>query len=69
MAGHTFSRIQGELHPENRHVKDNIRKQFQVLPNLGFPARNTRNENPRPFSNGSTVAVTSSTGYRTVASP
>jgi hypothetical protein len=34
----------------------------------GFPARNTRNVNPRPFSNGSTVAVTSSTGYRTVAS-
>jgi hypothetical protein len=30
---------------------------------LGFPARNTRNEKPRPFSNGSTVAVTSSTGY------
>ncbi|HEX7470780.1 MAG TPA: hypothetical protein VF437_08630 [Verrucomicrobiae bacterium] len=35
----------------------------------GFPARSTRSENPRPFSNGSTVAVTSSTGYRTVASP
>ena len=35
----------------------------------GFPARSTRNENPRPFSKGSTVAVTSSTGYRTVASP
>jgi hypothetical protein len=29
---------------------------------LGLPARNTRNEKPRPFSNGSTVAVTSSTG-------
>ena len=28
----------------------------------GFPARRTRNEKPRPFSNGSTVAVTSSTG-------
>jgi hypothetical protein len=32
------------------------------------PARSTRNENPRPFSNGSTAAVTSKTGYRTVAS-
>jgi hypothetical protein len=29
---------------------------------LGFPALKTRNENPRPFSNGSTVAVTSNTG-------
>jgi hypothetical protein len=28
----------------------------------GFPARSTRSEKPRPFSNGSTVAVTSSTG-------
>jgi len=28
----------------------------------GLPARNTRNENPHPFSNGSTIAVTSSTG-------
>jgi hypothetical protein len=28
----------------------------------GFPARNTRNENPRPFSNDSTVAVASRTG-------
>ena len=28
----------------------------------GIPARSTRRENPRPFSNGSTVAVTSSTG-------
>jgi hypothetical protein len=35
----------------------------------GSPARNPRNEKPRPFSNSSTVAVTSSTGYRTVASP
>ena len=35
----------------------------------GLPARNTRKANPPPFSNGSTVAVTSSTGYRTVASP
>jgi hypothetical protein len=30
---------------------------------LGFPARSTRNEKPRPFSKGSTIAVTSSTGY------
>ena len=29
---------------------------------LGWPARNTRSENPRPLSNGSTVAVTSNTG-------
>jgi hypothetical protein len=36
---------------------------------LGFPARWTRSENPLPFSNGSTVAVTSKTGYLTVASP
>jgi hypothetical protein len=28
----------------------------------GFPARNTRSVNPRPFSNGSTLAVTSRTG-------
>ena len=35
----------------------------------GLPARNTRNEKPRPFSNGSTVAVIFSTGYRTVAKP
>lgn len=28
----------------------------------GLPALNTRKENPRPFSNGSTVAVISSTG-------
>src|SRR6516162_8238042 len=31
-------------------------------PCLGFPALNTRNVNPRPFSNGSTLASTSSTG-------
>jgi len=35
---------------------------------LGFP-RCTRSEKPHPFSNGSTVAVTSRTGYRTVANP
>jgi len=35
---------------------------------LGSPARRMRNEKPHPFSKGSTVAVTSSTGYRTVAS-
>jgi hypothetical protein len=29
---------------------------------LGLPARSTRNENPRPFSKGSTLASTSSTG-------
>ena len=29
---------------------------------LAFPARRTRSEKPRPFSNGSTVAVTSNTG-------
>jgi hypothetical protein len=29
---------------------------------LGSPARRMRSEKPRPFSNGSTVAVTSSTG-------
>jgi hypothetical protein len=29
---------------------------------LGLPARNTRKEKPRPFSNGSTLAVISSTG-------
>lgn len=33
--------------------------QFRLL---GFPARSTRKENPRWFSNGSTVAVISRTG-------
>ena len=36
---------------------------------LGFAARNTRNEKPRPFSSGSTRAVASNAGYRTVAKP
>jgi len=38
-------------------------------PHKWFPALSTRNEKPRPFSNGSTLAVTSSTGYPTVANP
>ena len=40
------------------------RQQAQLLVYrvLGFPARCTRNEKPRPFSNGSTVATISSTG-------
>src|SRR5664280_2428854 len=33
----------------------------------GFLAANARRLKPRPFSNGTTVAVTSRTGYRTVA--
>jgi serine/threonine protein kinase len=42
---------------------------MEYCPGGSFPARNTRNENLRPVPNGSTVEVTSSTGYRTVASP
>ena len=35
----------------------------------GAPALSTRTENPRRFSNGSTLASISSTGYRIVARP
>jgi len=60
-----------------RHIRSSWISQWYVSPDLeelealpknpltfdlGFAARNTRNEKPRPFSNGSTYAVTSNTG-------
>jgi hypothetical protein len=55
---------------KRKHAADGWADNYIYLATpLGFPALWTRNENPIPFSNGSTVAVTSRTGYLTVASP
>jgi type II restriction enzyme len=32
----TFTRELEQLHPDNRHVRDKIRQQLQVLRDLGF---------------------------------
>ena len=36
---YSFTRELEALHPDNRHVKDKIRQQLQVLRSPGFPYR------------------------------
>ena len=41
---YAFTRELGKLHPGNRHVRDKIRQQLQVLCDAGFLIHVSRNE-------------------------